>query len=162
MKNVVYLESTELKNLAEKLKERYYVYIGYVDLEQIYFVEMVGEKPKKGPVIVLNGLSQKWVRDLLLGEVQDKKIYCLGVYDEAWAELSKAHKEWTLFRGLFSLSPSMDGTLRQIDVQDHSFILEYMIKNNYGANYMSQSILPSLLDSKDPIPIPLPKDSEDE
>jgi hypothetical protein len=41
-------------------------------------------------------------------------------------------------------------------------ILEYMIKNNYGANYMSQSILPSLLDSKDPIPIPLPKDSEDE
>jgi hypothetical protein len=27
---------------------------------------------------------------------------------------------------------------------------------------MSQSILPSLLDSKDPIPIPLPKDSEDE
>jgi len=162
MKNVVFLESSELKNLAEKLKERYYVYVGYVDLEQIYFAEMVGEKPKKGPVIVLSGLSQKWVRDLLLGDVQDKKIYCLGAYDEAWSALSKAHKEWTMFKALFSIAPSMDGTLRQIDVQDHSFILEYMIKNNYGANYMNQSILPSLLDSKDPIPIPLPKDQEDE
>lgn len=162
MKNVVFLESNELKNLAEKLKERYYVYIGYVDLEQIYFAEMVGEKPKKGPVIALNGLSQKWVRDLLLGNVQDKKIYCLGVYDEAWAALTKAHREWAMFKALFSIAPSMDGTLRQIDVQDHSFILEYMIKHNYGANYMNQSILPSLLDSKDPIPIPLPKDEEDE
>ena len=86
----------------------------------------------------------------------------MGVYDEAWAEKTKAHKEWLMFRALFSLSPALDGTLRQIDVQDYSFILEYMIKNNYGANYMDQSILPSLLDSKDPIPIPLPKDAEDE
>jgi len=31
MKNVVFLEAPEIKTLAEQLKERYYVYIGYVD-----------------------------------------------------------------------------------------------------------------------------------
>jgi hypothetical protein len=47
MKNVVFLECSPLKELAEKLKERYYMYIGYVDLEAIYFVEMVGKKDRK-------------------------------------------------------------------------------------------------------------------
>ncbi len=82
MKNVVFLEAPEIKTMAEKLKERYYVYIGYVDLEQIYFAEMVGSTPKKAKPIALNGLAQKWVRDLLLGDIQDKKIYCLGVWEE--------------------------------------------------------------------------------
>jgi hypothetical protein len=162
MKNVVFLECSPLKELAEKLKERYYMYIGYVDLEAVYFVEMVGKKPEKSPVAVVNGLAQKWVRDLLLGDIQNKKIYCLGVWDEAWDALPKAHKEWVMFRALFSFSPSMDGTIRQFDVQDYSFVLEYMIKNNYGANYLNKSILPSLLDSKEPLAIPLPPDPEED
>jgi hypothetical protein len=161
MNNVVFLEAPEIKSIAEKLKERYYVYIGYVDLEQIYFAEMVGHTPKKAKPVVVNGLAQKWVRDLLLGDVQDKKIYCLGVYEEKWAELTKAHKEWALFAALYSISPQNDGSIRQFEVQDYAFILEYFIKNNYGANYMNHSILPSLLDSKDPLAIPLPPDPED-
>jgi hypothetical protein len=85
----------------------------------------------------------------------------LGVYEEKWAELTKPHKEWALFSALYSISPQNDGTIRQFEVQDYAFILEYFIRNNYGANYMNHSILPSLLDSKDPLPIPLPADPED-
>jgi hypothetical protein len=70
MKNVVFLEAPEIKTLAEKLKERYYVYIGYVDLEQIFFAEMVGFTPRKAKPIALNGLAQKWVRDLLLSDTR--------------------------------------------------------------------------------------------
>jgi hypothetical protein len=66
-----------------------------------------------------------------------------------------------LFSALYSISPQNDGTIRQFEVQDYAFILEYFIRNNYGANYMNHSILPSLLDSKDPLPIPLPADPED-
>ena len=45
-KDITYVQSLELYEIALKLKERYYLHLGHVDLDIIYFAEKLGDKPK--------------------------------------------------------------------------------------------------------------------
>ena len=44
-----YRESLQNKTIAEKLQEKYYPFLGYIDLNEIYFAEMIGYESKKAP-----------------------------------------------------------------------------------------------------------------
>ena len=85
-----------------------------------------------------------------------EKLYCLAVWTEEWSELQKSKKEWIIFKCLYSISPSLDGKIRAVDVQDYGFILEYFIRSGFGPYWETKDDLPSLLDSNDGLPLIIP------
>jgi hypothetical protein len=76
-----FIESQECFNIAEKLIEKYYMFIGYVDLSLVHFVEMDGYKSKNAPACIMSGLTQSWARDILRSS-GNSKIYCFAVLTE--------------------------------------------------------------------------------
>jgi hypothetical protein len=158
MQETQYYESPALRNLAEKLKERYYPYLGHADLDNIYFCELDGVKPKAAPICSLDGLSKGWVRDLLVLSKGDPKHYCISVWSAEWENLSQSHIEWYMFKALFMVGDNNDGKIRKPDILDFGFILEYFVANGYSAKWETEKELPSLLNSKLPLPIPLPEE----
>jgi hypothetical protein len=160
-KDVTFVESFELLDLAQKLKERYYLFVGHVDLELMYFAEKVGEKPKKAKIGELSGVSNPWVKALMAKNGKNNKLYCMSVWSAEWAELSPAKREWTVFKLLCSVNPENDGKARKPDIQDFGFILDYFMNEGIGPYWESKDTLPSLLGA-DPLPIPPPPDDTDE
>lgn len=158
--NAEYYESSDIKDLAKKLQEKYFPFIGYVDLDEIYFADIVGFKPEKTPVWNLSGLTQKWARDIISSQSQNKS-YCFSVWADEWSEFSKSKKEWIVFRALYSISPNGNGKLRQFDVHDFGFINEYFVRIGVGPYWITKDELPSLLEGKDVLPLVLPLDDEE-
>jgi len=158
-----YDESPEIKDIATKLKERYYLYIGHVDLDVIYFAEITSEngKPKKAKLGQLEGVSSAWLKQKM---IEDKKgvLYCLSVWAEEWDGLDPASREWFLFDLLYSVSGECDGKVRKPDISEHGIIMQYMHQAGVGTYWRTlEKPLPSLLSSVDPLPIPLPPTDED-
>jgi hypothetical protein len=152
-----FTESLEIKEIAIQLQEKYYAFIGYIDLEIVCFAEMEGYKSKKASVYLMSGITQGWVRDIIFHKFNTKeKLYCLAVWTEEWSELQKSKKEWIIFKCLYSISPSLDGKIRAVDVQDYGFILEYFIRSGFGPYWETKDDLPSLLDSNDGLPLIIP------
>jgi hypothetical protein len=161
MANIEFIESYELLELAQKLKERYYLFIGHVDLEIIFFAEKIGEKPKKAKVAELSGVSNPWVKSLMAKNGKNNKLYCMSVHSAEWAEFSPAKREWAVFKLLCSVNPNNDGKIRKPDIGDFGFILEFFMNLGIGPYWEKQDTLPSLL-GDDPLPIPPPPDDTDE
>ena len=157
---IEYSESIEIKSIAQKLQEKYYPFIGYVDLEEIYFSEIIGFKPDKAPIWQISGLTQQWARDLM-AEKSQQKMYCFAVWSDAWSEFSNNKKQWIIFRSLYSISPGGKGKLRTFDVQDYGFINEYFVRIGVGPYWQTKDELPSLLDGKEPLPLILPMEEEE-
>lgn len=160
MQNVEYIESLELKNLAKKLQEKYFPFVGNVDIDEIYFSEIIGFKPEKTPIWQISGLTQKWARDIMASHTQQKS-YCFAVWTDEWSEFSQSKKEWIVFRSLYSISPQGNGKLRPFDVQDFGFINEYFVRIGIGPYWMTKDELPSLLDGAETLPLILPMDDEE-
>jgi hypothetical protein len=161
LKNINYTEAPELRTLAEKLKDRYPLYIGHADLDMIYFAEMTEDtdkpKPKKS-VMTLQGLSAAWVKQLLQKDIKIDKRYCLAVWAEEWLEFEPAMQEWLMFDALYAVSPECDGKVRKRDVQEFGFICEFLGPYWRGG----ETDLESLLMSTDPLPIPVPPCEDEE
>ena len=87
-----FIESTECKEIAEQLVSKYYPFIGYVNLDLVYFVEMDGYKGKNAPPYIMSGLTQSWARGILQS-LGNGKVYCLGVWSDLWEELEQSKKE---------------------------------------------------------------------
>jgi len=155
-----FLESEECLNIAQKLVEKYYPFIGYIDLNLIHFVEMDGYKSRNSPAYVMSGITQSWARDILK-QFGSNKVYCFGVWSDLWSEIEQSKKEWFIFRALYSISPSLDGKIRSFDVQDYGFITEYFVRAGFGPYWIHKDGLPSLLDSKGILPLILPMDDDD-
>ena len=158
--NAEYHESIEIKTLAGKLQERYFPFIGYVDLDEILFTEIIGFKPEKTPIFSMSGLTQKWARDLIIANNQ-KKSYCFSAWCDEWSELPENKREWIIFRSLYSVSPQGDGKLRPYDVQDYGFITEYFVRCGIGPYWLTKDELPSLLSGNDVLPLVLPMEDEE-
>jgi hypothetical protein len=152
MADKTYNESNELKELAGKLVEKYYEYLGQVDLDNIYFAEIDGEKPKKAGVLQVGGISSDWVKKL----IDDKVLYCISVWGSEWDELSPSMREWMVFDALLRIDPHNDGKLQKPDVNEFGIIIQYV-----GGSWRGRDDLPSLLNCENPLPIPLPKYDED-
>lgn len=147
---VTYRESVNLRALARELKERYFLHLGYVDLEAIYFAEKIGEKPVKSPIMDLSGIKSPWVRQLLIQHSSNTR-YCLATWLTEWSELPVAQQEWMMFDALYSVGPENDGKIRTKDVHEHGIIADFL-----GVYWRNDKEVPSLLRSKDPLPIPPP------
>jgi len=161
-KDVTYIESHELLELATKLKDRYYLFLGHIDLELIYFAEMIGDKPKKAKVISLSGISNPWVKAILAKDGKNHKLYCLSAWGNEWSQLGPSSKQWAVFKLLCNVEPAMDGKLKKYDIQDHGFIQEYMSLAHIGPYWEKSDTLPDML-ADDPLPIPPPPlEEEDE
>jgi hypothetical protein len=158
--DIEYKESLEIKDTAKKLQERYYPFIGNVDLDEIFFSEIIGFKPEKAPVWLMSGLTQQWARDLIASQTQQKQ-YCFSAWSDEWSEISSAKKEWIIFRAIYSISPQGKGKLRPFDVQDYGFIVEYFVRVGIGPYWQDKDELPSLLAGNDVLPLVLPM-SDDE
>lgn len=152
-----YSLSLELKHLAHKIVERYFYYLGHVDIENIFFAERDATRPKKAPIVQLMGVSAPWVVAQLMQA--NKALYCLFAYSEDWAGVSPAMREWLVFQALLGVSPLNDGKIQKPDVQDFGIIIEFL-----GPYWKTRQDLPSLLDTADgkPLPLPLPPDNTDE
>lgn len=157
MAEKTYSKSPELKQMAEKLKDRYYLHLGYIDLDNIYFGEIDGAKPKKAGLIEISGVSSPWVRQLMIEK--NNTLYCIACWGIEWEELSPARREWWLFNALHYISPENDGKLRKPDVQEWGIICEC---KEAGPYWKTKEFLPSLLDGNEPVPFPLPRDTTDE
>ena len=155
-----YVECLELLDLAKKLQERYFPFIGYVDLDEIFFSQIIGFKPDKQPIWQISGITQQWARDLIASHTQQKS-YCFCVWADEWSEFDKSKKEWIVFRSLFSISPQGKGKLRPFDVQDYGFINEYFVRVGLGPYWLTKDVLPSLLDGNDILPLILPMEDEE-
>lgn len=154
-----FTESQEVKELAEKLQEKYFPFLGYIDLELVCFAEMDGYKSKKAPVYSISGITQGWVRDIIFHKFNSKeKRYCLAVWTEEWSELQKSKKEWIVFKALYSISPNLDGKMRPVDVQDYGFIIDFFVRSGIGPYWEIKDNLPSLLNGDDTLPLLLPLD----
>lgn len=161
--DIEYVESTENKLIAEKLQEKYYPFLGYIDLSEIYFAEMTGFEPKNAPAYQMSGVTAGWVREILnMNPATRGKQYCFSVWREKWSDLQDQKKQWIIFRSLFSISPRGNGKIRPFDVMDHGFIVEYFVRVGIGPYWESKDILPDLLKNDEPLPLILPMDEEDE
>ena len=155
-----YSESPEIKELATKLKDRYYLHLGHVELDLVYFAEKTGSKPKKGRVGEISGISNAWVKQIL-SQFGNNQQYCLSVWTAEWEALSPGMREWLIFDALYSIKPEQDGKLRKPDVSEHGPILEFMMGQGIGYLWRNgESDLPSLLGDT-PLAIPLPADTSD-
>lgn len=151
-----YSESPEIRMLAEAIKDRYYLYVGHVDLDTVHFAEITGAaKPKKAKVGEISGISSPWVRQLIIS-LGNSRLYCMAVWSEEYEELSPASREWLVFEALYSIHPECDGKLRKPDVVEHGPIVEYFASTNVGLYWRKAEILPSLLSGDAPLPIPPP------
>ena len=155
-----FLESQECLNIAQQLVEKYYMFVGYVDLNLVHFVEMDGYKSKNSPPYIMSGITQSWAKDILRS-VGSSKIYCFGVWSELWEELEQSKKEWIIFRALYSISPTLDGKIRTFDVQDYGFITEYFVRTGFGPYWMEKENLPSLRKGSETLPLVIPLSDND-
>lgn len=151
-----------LRLLAQDLVEKYFPFIGYIDLDQICFILDDNPKPKKSPVYKVSGITQSWVRDIINASPENYgKFYCISVYEEEWNELQKSQREWFMMKCLYSISPSLDGKIRSFEIFDYAFINEYFVRVGVGPYWELREDLPSLLDSNEPLPLILPMLDED-
>jgi len=155
---IIFNESEELKLLAEKLKDFYFLHLGHVDLETIYFGEKIGEAPKKSNTIELFGVNNPSVRQLLRGD----KNYALTVWKDKWDELHPHTKLWLLFESLYSIEPGCAGKIKRPDIIEHAPIIEFFSMSDLGIHWRKcDGELPNLLGSA-PLPIPLPPDPDED
>ncbi len=144
MSDIVYSDSPELKQLAEEMKERYYEYLGQVDIDVIDFTEKTGTMPKKA-------------------KTGNDKLYNLAVWGEAWDDLAPSTREWLVFKMLYSLDPESAGKVRKPDVNEFGIMIEYFCSIGIGPHWeKADGQLPSLMDGASPLPIPLPPLEQDD
>lgn len=153
---VTYRESVNLRSLARELQERYFLHLGYIDMNAVYFAEKIGEKPAKAQVMELSGIKSPWVRQLL-AEHSSNTQYCLAAWLTEWSELPYPQQEWFMFDALYSIGAENDGKVRGKDVCEHGIIADFL-----GVYWRKDNDLPSLLLSQDPLPIPPPPIEHDE
>lgn len=157
--DVEYIESKANYELAKELQEKYFPFIGYVNLDEIYFAEMIGYKSKKALPYQMSGITQSWVREILSSQSQ-MKYYCLSVHQDLWEELEESKKQWIIFKCLYSVSPQGEGKIRSFDVTDYGFIIEYFVRTGFGPYWEMKDNLPSLL-GKDTLPLVIPMDDKE-
>lgn len=145
-----YQESINLLIMARELREAYYLHLGQVDLDQIYFVEKHGEPTKSAKDIEVQGVKSGWVKRLLEA-MTPPRIYCVSVWSDIWAQLSDSKRQWLLFDALYSINPEMDGKTRAKDVVEHGVIADFA-----GLYWRQQDILPNML-SGESLPIKPPQ-----
>lgn len=153
---ITYRESVNLFALAKQLQERYYLHLGYINLDAIYFADKIGDKGAKQPVIDVSGVRSPWVRQLL-NSVANTKMYCVAAWFTEWSELPYNQQEWLMFDTLYSIGVENDGKMRGKDVFEHGVIADFL-----GVYWRKDLEIPSLLMSKDPLPIPPPPSTHDE
>ena len=155
---IQFVESEDLKLYATKLKETYYLHLGHVDLDTIYFAEKHGDSPKKTNTIELFGVNNPSVRQLLRGD----KNYALTVWKDRWDELHPHTQLWLLFEMLYSIEPGSEGRIKKPDIVEHAPIIEFFALSNVGIHWKRcDGELPNLLGSS-PLAIPLPPDPDEE
>lgn len=156
-----YRECIANKNIAEKLQEKYYPFLGYINLNEIYFAEMIGFEPKKAPAYIMQGVTSGWVREILNMNPETRgKQYCFAVWEEKWSNIPEQNKQWIIFRSLFSISPFGGGKIRAFDVNDYGFIVEYFVRMGFGPYWEHKENLPDLLKGEECLPLILPMDEE--
>lgn len=147
---ITYRESVNLYALARQLQERYYIHLGYIDIDSIYFADKIGDKPPKAQVIEVSGVRNQWVRQIL-SNTPNNKLYCVAAWFTEWSELQYNQQEWLMFDTLYSIGVESGGKLRSRDVFEHGIIADYL-----GVYWRKDADIPSLLNSPDPLPIPPP------
>jgi hypothetical protein len=153
---VTYRESVNLRTMARELQERYFLHLGYVDLDAVFFAEKIGEKPPKAQVVELSGVRAPWVRQIL-SEHSSNIRYCLSAWLTEWAETPYPRQEWLVFDALYSIDPKNDGKMRGKDIHEHGIIADFL-----GVYWREDDEVPSLLQSPEPLPIPPPPIEHDE
>ena len=152
MDEKTYSQSHELRNMATKIIDHYHLYLGHIDLDNIYFADIDGEKPKRAGIMQIGGITSEWVRQLL--QKTNGALYCISVWREEWEAIFAPMQEWMMFDALMRINPNNDGKLVKPDVNEFGIVVEFI-----GPYWRSRTDLPSLLDG-DPLAIPLPKDNE--
>jgi len=145
-----YRESVNLYTLARELQEKYYLHLGYIDMDAIYFADKIGDKPVKASVIDISGIRSQWVREVL-SHTSSNKLYCIGTWFTEWSELPYNQQEWLMFDTLYSIGVENDGKLRARDVFEHGVIADFL-----GVYWRDNKEVPSLLSASEPLPIPPP------
>ena len=159
---ITYTESLELKEMAQKLKERYYLHLEHVDIESVYFAIKEGELPIKRKPVEITGITHGGIKQIISLHGGNEQ-YCIQVWKDDWDNYTPAKQEWLMFEMLYSIDEKNNGKIKNKDIMEYDIIAEYFINNeNIGIKWRNKDYeLPSLLDGN-PLSIPLHYEDEDE
>lgn len=158
---ITFEESPELKDLAQRLKDRYYMHIGHSDLDAIYFTEKDGEPPQKHNTAEIQGITSPPIRKMLemLGGTY---FYCIHIWKNDWENIHPNTREWLMFEMLYSVDPNNNGKVRQKDIVEFGPIAEFFANDEIGLRWRNKDgELPELL-GRQVLPIPLPPNEEED
>jgi hypothetical protein len=152
-----FMTSKEVEDIARKLCEVMYPWIGYIEPDEVYWAEITSDKPKNSkPICIEKG--KDWVKKLA------GKEYMVAVYSECWVEWDDQRRQHELLHamaqisGIKPLPPSYNFHMDGLRFVMGSDLVEsdWRRANNKGA------VLPDLLDEKVRACFPHPEEYEDE
>ncbi len=142
-KEYTYSESSQILDIAKKLKGRYIHVVGYVELDKIFFAFKGGDISEDF-TYEMQGLKSDWVKQTQ-GNASEAKVYCIAMSYDFFTKAEGPLLEWTLLECLYSCHPKMDGKMRRKDVHEFSRIHNTLNDLECSREWRKNTHLPSLL-----------------
>lgn len=130
----VFVDSGELRAVAEQLVTRYRDMLAHVRLDQVYFAFCVSERAKNSRAAVIRTA----VSNPLPGMVTSKP-YQIAVYKDDWEEWTPAKRHATILESLCYIDE--DGKYRKPDVQEL-----YAFAALWGPDWRDDPTIPDILE----------------
>lgn len=145
----VFVDSGELRAVAEQLVARYRDMLASVRLEQIYFAFCVSERAKNSRAAVI----RTGVSNPLPGMVTSKP-YQIAVYKDDWEDWTPARRHATILEALCYIDE--DGKYKKPDVQEL-----YAFVGLWGPDWRDDPTIPDVLEEAVDFPSK-PEEAEDD
>lgn len=116
-----FADCDEMRDLAEAIIKKFQgQYFGYaVDPDVIRFARVISEQAKNSADVCVEENGKDWLEGTSCQ-------FLVGVYAEKWDTWGDARKQWEMFSALRKLPIDMEGKKAKPDINDYSFILEYL------------------------------------
>jgi len=152
-----FVTSKEVEDLARKLVEVMYPWVGYIEPDDVYWAEITSDKPKNSKPVCLEK-GKDWVKKLT------GKEYMVAVYSECWLDWDEQRRQHELLHAMAQMAgmkplPNtynfhVDGLLR---IMGNELVeIDWRRANNNGV------VLPDLLDEDTREKFPRPEEYEED
>lgn len=110
--NLEYVEAQAVREMAEKLIERYPSQLGHIDVEDVYFAFCISKKPKNSQPVQLASVRKPLTRKVTT------RPYQIAIFRDTWEGWNQTQQALQLLHALYAISPDGDGIFRTQDVHD--------------------------------------------
>lgn len=140
----LYTEAQELKDIAQKLKARYFNVIGHVEIDKIFFAFKGGDNVSEYFKYELLGSKNEWTK--YVNEIREHKSYCLAMSYDFFQNSGPALLEWTILDLLYGCHEYMNGDIKKKEIHEYSRIISTLEDLGFSCDWRTLQNLPPLLD----------------